>query len=93
VGAEDFYPFVFHLRKIAKFLNIPALPLSPNLVPLPSPVDIYIGKPYSLPHQLNPDSLDEELVTHIQYLETEINKMTKEGLQNKRTLKNRMQKL
>jgi 1-acyl-sn-glycerol-3-phosphate acyltransferase len=90
VGAEDFYPFVFHLRKIAKLLKIPALPLSPNLFPLPSPIDIYIGKPYSLPLELDPDCLDEELTIHVQHLEEQIDLMTKNGLQNKRTLKDRL---
>lgn len=93
VGAEDFYPFVFHLRKLAKILNVPALPLSPNLIPLPSPVDIYIGKPYSLPQGLTPEALDQELNIHINQLESQIDQMTKHGLEVKRTFKSRINSL
>ncbi len=92
VGAEDFYPFVFHARKIAKFFKLPALPISPNLIPLPHPVDIYIGDPYSLPKDLDPDCLDEELAPHILHLESEIDRMIQSGLENKRTIKNRFLK-
>lgn len=92
VGAEEFFPFVIHLKKIAKFLNIPALPLSPNLFPLPSPVDIYIGKPYSLPSELSPDALDDELEPHIFHIEKEIERLTKSGLHKKRTILDRIKK-
>ncbi len=90
IGAEEFFPFVFHLKKLAHFLGIPALPLSPNLFPLPSPVDIYIGKPYLLPSELSSDALDEELEPHLFHIEKEIEKLTKEGLENRRTIMNRI---
>jgi 1-acyl-sn-glycerol-3-phosphate acyltransferase len=90
VGAEEFFPFVYQLKKIANLLRIPALPLSPNLFPLPSPVDIYIGKPYLLPSELSPDALDDELGPHILHIEKEIELLTKEGLQNRRTLLKRI---
>lgn len=90
VGAEEFFPYVFHLKKIAKMLSLPALPLSLNLFPLPSPVDIYIGKPYSLPHELSAEALDEELEPHIIALEKQIDAMVKEGLKNKRTISQRL---
>ncbi len=89
VGAEEFYPFVIHLKKIARFLNIPALPLSFNLFPLPSPIDIYIGTPYSLPNDLSADALDEELEPHITALEKQIHNLTEEGLAKRRTMKER----
>jgi 1-acyl-sn-glycerol-3-phosphate acyltransferase len=86
VGAEEFYPFVFHLRKIAKWLKIPALPLSPHLFPLPSPVDIYVGEPYSMPQELSIDCLDEDLEAHLIEIETRIQKLTEVGLQKRRTI-------
>jgi 1-acyl-sn-glycerol-3-phosphate acyltransferase len=90
VGAEEFFPYVMHFKKIAKFFNIPALPLSLNLFPLPSPVDIYIGEPYSLPHELSAEALDEELEPHIFALEKRIEEMTKTGLEKRRSLKQRI---
>ena len=93
VGAEDFYPFVFHLKKIARLLSLPALPLSLNLIPLPSPVDIYIGEPYVLPEELSAEALDEELEPHIIALEKRIDNMIKAGLEKKRTISQRLKKL
>jgi 1-acyl-sn-glycerol-3-phosphate acyltransferase len=89
VGAEDFFPFVLQLKKIAKLLSIPALPLSLNLFPLPSPVDIYIGDPYILPNELSAEALDEELEPHIIALEKIIEELTQQGLKNKRSIRKR----
>lgn len=90
VGAEEFFPYVIHMKKIAKLLRIPALPLSLNLFPLPSPVDIYIGQPYMLPAELSAEALDEELEPHIIALEKKIEELTQEGLRNKRTIRQRL---
>ena len=90
VGAEEFYPFVMHFKKIAKLLSLPALPLSLNLFPLPSPVDIYVGEPYLLPYELSPEALDEELEPHILALEKRISDMTKAGLAKRRSMKQRI---
>lgn len=90
VGAEEFFPYVFQLKKLAKFLKIPAFPLSLNLIPLPSPVDIYIGEPYALPKGLNPDALDEELEPHLILIEQKIQQLTEHGLKNRRTLMQRL---
>jgi 1-acyl-sn-glycerol-3-phosphate acyltransferase len=85
VGAEEFFPYVMHLKKLARFLKIPALPLSTNLFPLPSPVDIYIGEPYSLPKNLSPEALDDELEVHLIQIEQQIHLLTENGLKNRRT--------
>ncbi|MFT6068341.1 MAG: 1-acyl-sn-glycerol-3-phosphate acyltransferase [Bacteriovoracaceae bacterium] len=85
VGAEEFYPFVYHPRKIARFLGLPALPLTPLLVPLPSPVDIIIGKPYEAPPELTTESSDAEIDIHIKAIEAEVKRLTEEGLKNRRS--------
>lgn len=90
VGAEEFYPFVVHLNSVAKFLGLPALPISLNLFPLPSPVDIYIGKPYVLPENLSAEALDDELEPHIVALEKQIQELTEMGLSKKRTILQRL---
>lgn len=92
VGAEEFFPYVYHLNKVAKLLKIPALPLSLNLFPLPSPIDIYIGEPYSLPKELGPEALDDELETHITQVEKKIQELTEHGLKNRRTILQRLKK-
>jgi len=90
VGAEEFFPYVFHLKKIAALLKIPAFPISANLFPLPSPVDIYIGVPYKLPKELNADALDEELEPHLIKLEKIIQELTENGLAKKRSILQRL---
>lgn len=48
VGAEEMFPFVYHPKPLARLLKLPALPIMPFYFPLPSPIDIHIGKPISL---------------------------------------------
>lgn len=90
VGAEEFYPWVFHLKKLGKMLKLPTLPLSLNLFPLPSPVDIYIGDPYRLPPEIGAEALDEELEPHLIAIERIVEKMTKDGLAHKRSITQRL---
>lgn len=90
VGAEEFFPYVIHMKRIAKLLRLPAFPVSANLFPLPSPVDIYIGDPYRLPDELSSEALDEELEPHIVALEKQIEQMTQAGLAHRRTMKERL---
>lgn len=90
VGAEEFFPYVIHFKKLAKLLKFPALPLSPNLFPLPSPIDIYIGEPYTLPSELSMDALDDELEVHLNQIEKRIEELTAFGLKNRRTILQRL---
>ena len=90
VGAEEFFPYVIQLKKIARLFKIPAMPLSLNLFPLPSPVDIYIGEPYKLPQGLSAESLDEELEPHLIEIEQKIQFLTKLGLESRRTILDRI---
>ena len=93
IGAEEFYPYVVHLKKLANFLKLPALPVTPlfplfgllGAMPLPSPVDIYIGEPYSIPAELTSDSPDKYVDEHIYNIEEKIKQMTKVGLENRRS--------
>ena len=90
VGAEEFFPYVMQMKKLARFFKIPALPLTANLIPLPSPIDIYIGEPYSLPKGLSPEALDEELEPHLIMIEEKIQQLTEYGLKNRRTILQRL---
>ncbi len=94
IGAEEFYPYVVHFKKLAKMMNMPAVPLTPafpllgplGLIPMPSPIDIYIGKPIPIPVELSPEANEKELNEHIYKIEGEIKNMIAEGLKNRRTL-------
>lgn len=84
IGAEEMFPFVFHAKKLASFLKIPALPISANLFPLPSPIDIYIGKEIPVPDHLQAESEDKEVKENIFYIENTIKRMLVHGLKNRR---------
>jgi 1-acyl-sn-glycerol-3-phosphate acyltransferase len=92
VGAEEMYPGAKQHPKLAKFLKLPTLPtsylfpwLGPlGLLPLPSPIDIYIGKPYPVPQDLDENALDSEIDAHIVKIKEQINEMIKQGLKERR---------
>ena len=92
VGAEEFYPHVAHFPTIAKALGLPAFPVTPTfpwlgplgILPLPSPVDIYVGKPYAFPKTLKSDAPDKDIQKHVTKLKKQIQKMIDEGLKQKR---------
>ncbi|WP_127717956.1 lysophospholipid acyltransferase family protein [Halobacteriovorax sp. HLS] len=84
IGAEETFPYVYQAKSIARMLGLPALPISANYLPLPSPIDIYIGKPYELPKGLNADSPDKEINQHIFEIESTIQSMVNEGLKSRR---------
>lgn len=84
IGAEEMFPFVFHTHKLAKMLKLPALPLSANFLPLPSPIDIYIGKEYKLPNFLSPEAPDKEIREHVYKIETKVKNLLSIGLKNRR---------
>jgi 1-acyl-sn-glycerol-3-phosphate acyltransferase len=94
IGAEEFYPYVVHFKKLAQLLNMPAVPLTPTfpllgplgMIPMPSPIDIYIGKPIAIPEELSPEANEKELSEHIYKIEGEIKNMIAEGLKNRRTM-------
>lgn len=50
IGAEEAFPTLFHLKKLAKLLRAPYVPVPPQLVPLPLPLacQIYFGEPIYL---------------------------------------------
>lgn len=84
VGAEEMFPFVFQAKSLAKFLHTPSLPLSTNYFPLPSPIDIYIGKPYPIPDDISSEASDKEINQHIISIENRIRRMIALGLKNRR---------
>lgn len=84
VGAEEMFPFVFHAKKLGKALGLPTLPLSANVIPLPSPIDIYFGEPIELPEGLEPEEQDKVIRPHVYEVEKAIKKQLAEGLKNQR---------
>ncbi len=86
IGAEETFPYVYQAKWLAKSLGLPALPISANYLPLPSPIDIYIGKPISVSPELSSQNTDHDIDPFIEDIEITIQGMIDEGLQNKREL-------
>ena len=86
IGAEEMFPYVLQLEKLAKMLGLPALPLSINLLPLPSPIDIYIGSAYPLPKNLSPNAPDDQIDFHVNQIQKQIERMIGIGLNQRRAL-------
>lgn len=84
VGAEEMYPFVWHLKKLGKALGVPSIPLSLNLFPLPSPIDIYIGEPMDISEILDPQAKDQEVREEVYRIEQTIKSQLAKGLKNRR---------
>src|SRR5690606_17605020 len=85
IGAEEMFPWVHHSKLFSKNLGIPSIPLSANYFPLPSPIDIYIGKPYELPEDLSADAPDKDIRVHVAQLEGIIKEQIREGLKQRRS--------
>jgi 1-acyl-sn-glycerol-3-phosphate acyltransferase len=94
VGAEEMYPWVVQLPRIAKLLNTPALPLpltsfflGPlSLLPLPSPIDIYIGEEFDYPKTLNPQAPSEQLAPYVKDIQRQVQVLIDQGLKNRRKM-------
>ena len=84
IGAEEMFPFVVHSRKLASFLKLPALPISANVLPLPSPIDIYIGKEIPIPEHLESGAEDKDVKENIFKVENIIKRMIIHGLKDRR---------
>lgn len=84
IGAEEMFPFVFHSKRLAKVLKVPAIPLTTNLVPLPSPIDIYIGQEITIPEHLEAEASDKDIKENVFHIENTIKRMIIHGLKNRR---------
>lgn len=84
IGAEEMFPLVFHAKKLASMLKLPSLPVSANLIPLPSPIDIYIGQEVAIPDNINSESSEKEIKENVFHIENTIKRMIVHGLKNRR---------
>ena len=86
VGAEETFPYVYQAKWLAKKIGLPALPISANYLPLPSPVDIYIGEPIKVSKELSTLDTDHDIDPYIDEIEITIQSMIDEGLKKRREM-------
>ena len=76
---------------IAKALGIPALPVTPGIIagplgmlPLPSPVDIHIGKPISIKAK-NDEAIDDiQISEEVDKIQNLVSNLVQQGLTQRR---------
>ena len=80
VGAEEQAPALVDLKPLAKMLGMPALPITPYLLPLPLPVHyhIYFGEP--LRFTGSPDADDAELERQAGEVQAAVQGLVNQGL-------------
>ena len=92
VGAEEAYPIVHNAKKVANLFGLPSFPVTPTwpmlgplgALPLPTQIDIYIGEPYKIPRDLDPEAPDHKIAEHVLIIEEKIKAMIAKGLPHRR---------
>lgn len=80
IGAEEQALALLNIKPLAKLLNMPAVPVTPTLLPLPLPTKyrIYFGKP--LRFRGDPDDDDETIDRKVKQVVTKVQRLIREGL-------------
>ncbi len=94
IGAEEFYPYVYHSKELASLFNLPSFPITPlfplagllGALPMPSPVDIYIGKPIKPKKGLDSNAPKSEIYAEVQKVKAKIHNKIKKELPKKRQM-------
>ncbi len=83
IGAEEQSPSIFASKTLGKLFGIPALPITPTIVPLPAPTRyrIYFGKPMQFTG--DPNDEDEVIRAKVENLRTAMQGMVETGLANR----------
>ena len=89
IGAEEQYPSVAELRRLAELLNIPAFPIVPQLMlgmlfPLPVKYRVYFGEPIRVSG--DPDEEDAMIDEKVWAVQATIQSMVNRGLRERRAI-------
>ena len=86
IGAEEQAPAIADLKGVAKLFGLPALPITPTILPLPLPAKyhLYFGEPIRF--QGRPDDEDSELDKKVMVVKGAIQKMLEKGLKERKSV-------
>jgi 1-acyl-sn-glycerol-3-phosphate acyltransferase len=90
IGAEEQYVSVANLRRLARLLGMPALPVLPQLLlpggflPLPTKYRIYFGEP--LVFQGDPDDEDASMEEKVWVVKSTVQSMINRGLKERKSI-------
>lgn len=84
VGAEEQAPALFDLKPLARVLKMPAVPITPTVLPIPLPAryHIYFGDPMRFTGR--PDDEDAELERKVNQVRAVIQSMLNEGVRTRK---------
>ena len=86
VGAEEQAPAIFDLKPVARMLKMPALPITPTLLPVPLPAryHVYFGDPMRFTGR--PDDDDAELERKVKQVRAAIQSMLNDGIRERKNI-------
>jgi len=86
IGAEEQAPALVNLEPIARLLRMPALPITPTIlpIPLPSRYTIYFGEPMRF--EGHPNDEDRLIEEKVQAVRSTIQSMVKVGLEERKSI-------
>ena len=89
IGAEEQYPSLLDLKRLAKLFGMPSLPIIPQLLsgmllPLPTKYRLYFGEP--LHFSGDPDDDDAAIEEKVWVVQATIQSMVNRGLQERKAI-------
>lgn len=86
VGAEEQAPALFNLKPVAKLLGMPALPITPTILPIPLPSRYYIRFGEPMYFTGSPNDEDAELERKVKSVRATIQSMINQGLKERKSI-------
>lgn len=79
IGGEEALPTMMHLKRLAKLLKVPYIPISPYILPIPLPVpcQIFYGEPMEF--EGDGSETDEVIIGYVEQVRDRIRKLIDEG--------------
>lgn len=86
IGGEEAHPTVFHLKRLAKLLGAPYIPVPPWILPIPVPVhcEIYYGEPMLF--EGDGSEADETIERYVAQVKDRIRQLIERGRAERRSV-------
>ncbi len=79
IGGEEALPTILHLKRLAKLLKVPYIPISPYILPIPMPIPCQLF--YGEPMEFDGDGTetDEVIVSYVEEVRDRIRELIEQG--------------
>jgi len=85
IGADEVHPVLWRLEGLGRMLGLPALPITPALVPLPTKWTVHVGEPLHVPQRTAASLGRDERALRVQVRER-LQGLVSDGLRRRRGL-------